>query len=221
MKKAAAVLTTVLVLASCASVRAKKPFTVDIYSPRYAAGSAEAQVDKPLGGLRKTDVKVYYYPDDDAVCLEFRADTVTYSQFWSREGRDAFTAALERYKADFEGRNLAAKSSKTKRVYGEVQGYLAWGVLLILTQPARGVVRVELGYTFKDRSPFFSVFQRSAEYKDEESRKTTSANVLVYFTRAQAEAVAGLFNQEYLDGLERGTQPDGMREKLRNFFNVR
>jgi len=223
MNKIITVCVITLALTSCASVRAKKPFTVDIYSPRYVAGSIEVQIDKVFGGLKKIKANVYYYPDESAVCLEFTAESVFFSQFWSGDGRDAFIAALEQYKTDYEQRNLAAKSARTKRAYGKVQGYLVWGVLRMLSDPARGVVTMDLGYMFKDNMPYFSLTQRPAEYKDNTSRKTQSPNVMLYFTRAQAEELAALFNQEYLDGLEQSgeTPSEGVKDILRDMLNFR
>jgi len=213
----------VLVFTSCVSVRAKKPFTVDIYSPRYVAGSVEVQTDKVLSGLKKIKANVYYYPDENAVCLEFTAETIFFSQFWSSDGRDAFIVALEQYKTDYEQRNLAAKSARTKRAYGKVQGYLVWSVLRVLSEPAQGVVVLDLGYMFKDNMPYFSLTQRPAEYKDNTSRKTQSPNVMLYFTRAQAEELTALFNQEYLDKLEQsgGTPAEGAKDILRDILNFR
>ena len=224
MKKIIAVFSMTLLLASCASVRATKPFTVDLNSPRYIAGSAVIQLDKVLGGIKKQDIDVYYYPDADAICLVYISEFLTFYQFWSRDGREAFITALEHYKEDYEQRNLRAKKSKTKRAYGKAQGYIAWSTLRILSEQARGIATIEFGYTFKDKMPFFSLMQRSAEYKDAESRKTESPNTMLYFTRAQAEDLAMLFDQEYLDKLEMsggGTGKEGIRDILRNILNVR
>jgi hypothetical protein len=176
---------------------------VDLDSPRYAAGSAEIQFTKPLllTGLRTERVQVSYCPDDDAVCLEFRADFVGYEQFWSGEGRRAFIAAVERYKEDFRQRSLAKKRS-TKRAYGVVQGFLSWKTLSI-SEMGTGNPVMEIGYCFKSKSPYFSVVQGKSEYKDKESnaRNKTSARVMLYFTIAQAEALAALFDEGHLRGL--------------------
>ncbi|MDR0494865.1 MAG: hypothetical protein LBG95_04475 [Treponema sp.] len=223
MKYIATLCATALVLASCGSFQAKKPFTVDIDAPRYAAGSADLQVDKMLTGIKKTDVDLYYYPDDDAVCLEFRSG-VFFSQFWSREGREAFIEALELYKADYEERNLLAKGGrKTKRAYGKVQGYIVWSTTRILSEQAKGISTIDIGYTFKDRMPFFSIMQEKAGNEIVRGdQKKVSPEVMLYFTRAQAEVIADLFNQEHLEGIEQtgGTKTEGLRGLLRDIFNI-
>ncbi|MDR0494871.1 MAG: hypothetical protein LBG95_04505 [Treponema sp.] len=224
MKNIIALCATALVLASCASAPVQEPFTVDLNSPRCAAGSAELQADKAFGGIKKTGVDIFYYPDDDAVCLEFRVGVVTYCQFWSREGREAFVAALGRYSADYQQRNLVAKSAKTKRAYGKAQGYIAWFSFRAFTEWARGVAAIEIGYTFRENNPFFSITQGSVDYKDSATSKIkTSSAMTLYLTRAQAEVIAALFNQEYLDGLERtgGAKPEGLRGILRDILNAR
>ena len=219
------VITAAIILSSCASIRATKPFTVDLDSAHYPAGSAEAQFEKLLGGsLKKGDINASYYPDEDAVCLDFRAETLYFSQFWSRDGRDAFIAALEQYKTDYAERNLVDKKSKTKKAYGQVKGYIAWSTMRILSEPAKGVALVNLGYTFKEGAPFFVLTQRSAEYKvPDTSRKAASPVVLMYLTRAQAEELALLFNQEYLDKLEStgGAESESFRDMLRKLFRSR
>ena len=225
MRKTAVVIIVLLMFASCASIRSTKPFTVDLDSSHYPAGSAEAQFEKLMGGsLKKGDISASYYPEEDAVCLEFRADTLYFSQFWSRDGRDAFIAALEQYKTDYAERNLVEKTSKTKKAYGQVKGYIAWSLMRILSEPARGVALINMGYTFKEGAPFFVLTQRSAEYKEPgTSRKTTSPVVLMYLTRAQAEELAILFSQDYLDKLDSsgGVDSESFRDILRKLFRSR
>jgi hypothetical protein len=213
--KTAAVFIAVL-LASCASIRAPKPFTVDINAPRCAAGSAEMQFDKLLGGLRKDNVSLFYYPDDDAVCIEYRHDYVYYSQFWSKTGRDSFVSSLAQYKTDFEQRSLTpGKSLKTRRSYERIRGFLVWSTMRILSEPAVANLDYNIGYDFKDKLPYFTVIQRAATHKVG-SNKTESPNIMMYFTRAQAEELATLFDQEYLRKLE--LLPDNRSESLGDFL---
>ena len=221
MKKIAVLFVIALLSASCSSIkRAETPFTVDYRSEYYPAGSIEIQFDKALGGLKKETATVSYYPEEDAVCLDFRTEAVYFSQFWSREGRNAFIEALEQYNQDFEERALV-KSRKTKKAYGKAQGYVVWKTMKILFAPAYGVSNYELGYAFNEGSPFFTVMQRSAEYKDDKSNIRKSVKVLSYFTRAQAEDLAGLFNQEYLNSIERINPQGGRRDILRDLFNAK
>ena len=198
-------------LCSC-STQPRARFSVNPRSTSYPAGSASAQSNKLLSGeVQKQDITVSYYPDEDAVCLQYRVDFITYYQFWSRPGRELYKTALERYKIDYEQRNLNTKSGRKEgRVYGTAHGYLGWQAMQligILSDTPTGPVELDLGYSFqgklKSKTPYFTVTQNEAEYQNraEGGRKITSVKVKLYYTRAQAEELAALFSQEYLLGL--------------------
>lgn len=177
-------------------------FTVDLRSPQIEIGEIEWQMSRFLGigGLRKDTVPVTYFPREDAVRLQFRVEFFTYHQFWSREGRQAFIEALAQYNEDFESRNLPRKNARrTRRAYGVTEGYLIWQMYTFTVQ-ARANMNVELGYEFRDKAPYFTVNQREAEYIDPISRdqNRTSQIMTMYFTRAQAEQLAELFDQQFL-----------------------
>jgi hypothetical protein len=182
-----------------------------------------AQSDKLLTDeVQAREVAVSYYPDEDAVCLQYRVNFVTYYQFWNRPGREIFKSALERYKVDYEQRNLNAKSGrKERRMYGTVQGFLGWQVMQligILSDTPTGPIELDMGYTFKgslkSKTPYFTITQNEAEYTITEggSRKVTSPRVKLYFTRAQAEELAAMFDQEFLLGLAAKARDSGSAE---------
>ena len=176
-------------------------FIVDLDSRQIQAGEIEAQLETfmALGPFKKQNITVIYFPREDAVCLQFRLNYYTYSQFWSSSGRGAFITALEEYKEDYAERRLAANVRRSNRKYGIVQGYLVWQMSFISAR-LKGNMDVELGYTFKDRSPYFSVFQREAFYEDplSEADNKNSSQLTMYFTRAQAEELAALFDPAFL-----------------------
>ena len=201
-----------LLLCSCSTMQPRARFSVNPRSFSYPAGSASAQSGKLLSSdVQKQDITVSYYPDDDAVCLQYRVDFITYYQFWSRPGRELYKTALERYKIDYEQRNLNTKSGRKERLaYGTVRGFLGWQAMQLmgfLSDTPTGPVEIDLGYSFqgklKNKTPYFTITQNEAEYqnKAEGGRKFTSVKVMLYYTRAQAEELAALFNQEYLLGL--------------------
>jgi hypothetical protein len=205
MKKAAIVLIIVLFVCSCSSTPKEQPFTVDLKYPRYGAGSIEAYLDKVfLGGISKNEIEVYYYPHDDAVCLNFKVlRFINSSQFWDRDGREAFISALERYKAAYEQRELVVnKNKQTREAYGTVTGYFVWKKTPVAVQ-AHGSPKVRLGYQFKEKSAFFTTTQMESDYRDplSRTRNQTSPVTTMYFTRLQAEALAALFSREFLQTL--------------------
>jgi hypothetical protein len=206
----------VLALGSCITIKKKpEPFTVDPKSPQIQIGDIESQVDPLLAfGIKKITYNVSYYPVEDAVCLQFKQDFYTFQQFWSRDGRDAFAAALDAYSKDYEARNLNERGGrKAKRQYGVVEGYLIWQ-LWGYSVLARANMKVELGYTFDSRNPYFCVTQREAEYKDSLGRDNDRTSTVTGFlyTRAQAQELVKIFDQQFLDSLILGrsvyTEPD-------------
>jgi len=213
LKKIIFLLLISLALGACVTAKPKpKPFTVEFDGPKIEIGEIEAQFDRfiSLTGLKKIKVAVLYYPDDDAVCLQYRSELVTYYQFWSRDGRDAFINALVRYNEDYDARNLARNGNKTLKNYGTVQGYLVWQLHRFAIR-AKANMDVELGYFFKEKSPYFTVNQKEADYVDPVARDNnrTSQVITIYFTRAQAEELTVLFDRDYLDGL---TMPNSGRK---------
>jgi hypothetical protein len=195
-----------LVFGACSSTPKEESFSVDLRSPRYEAGSAEAYFDRYLsiGNLKKNDVAVFYYPIEDAVCLQFKIQFADCNQFWDRDGREAFVGALERYKDDYEERKLGKTSKKTaRRTYGSTQGFFAWKRTIIGIQ-AHGSPKVEFGYNIKSKAAFFTTTQLESYYVDHiapQSRNQTSPVIMMYFTRAQAEALVLLFDEENLKTL--------------------
>jgi hypothetical protein len=205
MKLLTAALAAMLVC-SCASAPREQPFTVDLRSPQIAAGSVEAYLKKDLSfgtKIAQKQIEASYYPVEDAVCLRFKVMIVSCEQFWSKAGRDAFIVAFDRYKDDYEGRRLITKSNrKTREAYETVDGYFAWKKTPVSVQ-AQAPARVKLGYQFMDSSPFFTTTQMDAYYEDPigRSRNQTSEVTIMYFTRAQAESLIELFNQDNLRAL--------------------
>jgi hypothetical protein len=205
MKYSILLLFTVFFVCSCSSTPKEEPFSVDLNSPRFKAGSVEVYLDNflSIGNLKKNDVTVYYYPLEDAVCLQFNVMYVHCNQFWDRDGRDAFVKAFERYQEEYEQRKLIKKGNrKTRQMYGTVQGFFTWKKTSIGIQ-AHGYPKIKLGYQFEGQSVFFTTTQLESYYEDPQghSRNQTSQITVLYFTRAQAEELTVLFKQEYLRSL--------------------
>jgi hypothetical protein len=173
-------------------------FTASMTSPQIPMGEVEIQFETliGLGKLKKQNVAVLYFPREDVVCLKYKYEFYTYNQFWSKKGRLSFINALQKYNEDYDARNLQRNKNKSQLKYGTIRGYLIWQQLSITVQ-ARAGMNVDLGYTFKDKSPYFSVYQRDTEYIDSMGRDNDriSPNVTMYFTRAQATELAELFEQ--------------------------
>jgi hypothetical protein len=181
----------------------KEKFKVDLASPKVDVTEIEAQFNRPfpLSGVAKHDIKVTYFPLEDAVCLEYRSNGYTYHQFWHKTGRNSFVEALEKYKADYSAQKLRNKNTKTKTQYGVIKGsYLHWQSFS-LTPAATGNMEMALGYYFKDGSPFFSITQLEAFFESPTLNKElnrTSPEIPIFFTRAQADELSAIFDQDFL-----------------------
>jgi len=201
---AAILISTVLLLTGCSSAPSTGKFTVLQSSPNLPVGEIETQIKKtfPLSGIRKINVNVSYFPYEDAVCLRYRTDYFSYQQFWSANGREVFLRALEKYAADYEARDLDTNNKKSKSVYGGTVGYLIWQTASFTSQ-AKANMDMELGYAFNDKSPYFAVTQNLTTYEDriDIELNRNSQEITMFFTRAQAQELAALFDQAFLKAL--------------------
>ena len=195
----------VIVLAlSCGSVDPAKryPNMVANLDP-VSAGTIEAEFDRFFSSkLNKTDVEVIFYPRLNAVALKFRYESVTYRQFWDQTARKQFADALERYKIDYAERKLSTNYNRTRAVYGRVKGHIEWETFRI-TITHIAYPNIEMGYRFRENSPFFTTLMRPAldTNKYGEESRAESQRINMYFTRTQAEDLVKLFDQAYLLGL--------------------
>jgi len=179
-------------------------FKVDMKSPKVPVGTVEAQLDGSISGLKKVNINVSYSPVEDAVCLEFKRNTITNYQFFDRPGRSAFLKALEKYTEDFDSKNLV-NNKKTKNQYGNTEGYLIWKLTKISDQN-RDNVDFSFGYLFREKSPFFTITQGEAVFedifaKDSSDKIKTNGEFQLFFTRAQSMELAAYFDQQYLRSL--------------------
>ncbi|MDR1956508.1 MAG: hypothetical protein LBQ30_06610 [Treponema sp.] len=192
----------VLLAVSCVSSSPKKSALIADADP-ISLGTAEIEFDKMFSSaLEKKEVPLTFNPRDDTVSLEFRYQTVVYRQYWDRAGRDRFIAAVKRYHDDFEARNLTDKASKSRTAYGTVNGKTEWGQFSFSVN-ARSYPRIDLGYQFKGKNPYFTVVQREARDTIMPSADDArmSLRITSYFTRQEANTLAALLDQEYLLGI--------------------
>jgi len=200
LKKLIIIFSLCVLIGACKTAKGVKveDFKVNMNSPQIVVGEIELQLDTLLGmgKLKKQNVTVIYFPREDAVCLKYKYEFYNYYQFWDKRGRLNFINALQKYNEDYNARNLKLNNNTSQQKYGTVRGYLVWQQLSFTVQ-AYGNMNVDLGYVFKDRSPYFSVYQRDTEYIDKNARDNnrTSPNLTMYFTRAQAAELADIFEQ--------------------------
>jgi len=192
----------ILLVLSCGSIDLSKkyPNMVADMDP-FSVGTIEAQFDRFLSSkVRRTEIETVFHPRHNYVSLEFRYELLTYRQFWDEPARRQFAAALELYKRDFEGGKLVNNSRKTKSVYGNAKGRAEW-LMSKYTKTRVSNPIIEIGYQFKENTPFFTTLMRSAKEvisDDDSSTPTYSQPITMYFTRAQADVLVGIFDQARL-----------------------
>lgn len=184
-----------------------------------SAGLIDAEFSRPLSSaVSKRDVNVYFCPRNNTVYLEFRHQGMTFRQYWNSSNRAAFREALEKYKVDYQDRSLIDRANRTRRIYGTLQGMIQWGFSpqikgFGLALGSQGNPRYDLGYAFKrdgftgGETPYFTVFQEQCTNVLAVSDPGQSLYLFVHFTRAQADELVLLFDQDYLLSLVRPPVP--------------
>jgi hypothetical protein len=167
-----------------------------------SVGQIDAQSDSLIPSkLNKIGVQVVFYPRLNAVALEFRYEMLNHRQFWDESNRRDFAAALELYKTDYSAKTLSSKYFKTRAAFGKIKGQLEWETVSF-SHTYKSTPFIELGYRFRENSPFFATHMRSAKQENVTgTNKTSSQQINMYFTRAQADELVRLFDQSYLMGL--------------------
>jgi len=192
----------VFLVLSCGSVDYAKKYPNMIANVEpFSVGKGEAQFERFMSSkLNKVEINVVFHPRLNAVALEFRYELFTHRQFWDEKARQQFAAALERYKVDYAERKLVNKPRRTRAVYGKAQGRCEWEAFRY-TKTRVAFPVISLGYRFRNDLPFFVTWMRSApEYDDtnDNSARGESPQIAMYFTRAQADILVKLFDQQYL-----------------------
>jgi len=214
----------VFIVFSCASApkpNPPPPFTVDLKSPRQEIGEIDGYFEDilPFSKLKKNTIKVFYYPVNDAVCLQFKIMFINYNQFWSKAGRDAFISSFRLYQEDYEQRKLTNSNRKNKKAYGSVEGFFAWKITPVSVQ-AWSNPKIDIGYQFRDDAVFFTIAQPETTYIDPNSRDSnqTVQSIVIFFTRAQAEKLAEQFNLESLQTPGMSSADEGVTENIKEEY---
>jgi hypothetical protein len=169
-------------------------------------GVVPLQLDKLFSTqVEKKDVDAFFDPRRDFVYLQFRVQGIVYRQHWSGENRQKFINALDEYKKAYVEKNLPTKGLKgirAERAFGMADGFTEWGQtgLAGALMNAKSYPLLEFGYKFKKESPYFIVIMRSARdiTTSGDVYKNESLEITTYYTRAQADALVALFDQQYL-----------------------
>jgi len=191
-----------LLVLSCQSVDLTKKYPNMVANAEpFSVGSAEVQLDRFFSSkVNKVKIETVFHPRLNMVSLEFRFELIKYRQFWDETARKQFAASLELYKRDYEDRTLIDSHRKTRDAYGKVKGRVEWEAFKF-TKTRVSNPTIEIGYRFKEKTPFFTTLMRSAREiisNGDNSNPVDSQQISMYFTRAQADEMVKLFDQAYL-----------------------
>jgi len=177
----------------------EEKFTVSLDSLQKPISVIEGQYETALA-IKKNNINVIFFPEDDIVALQYKVDLVTYYQFWNRYGRDTFISSLEKYNKEYDERTISSNGKKTLKNYGRINGYLIWRMSTFTVQ-AKANVNIDIGYIFYRKLPYFTITQRETTYvnPNDKNNTATSKQKTIYFTRAQAADLAEIFDQAFLD----------------------
>ena len=188
----------VLFLASCASTSKEEKKMLANTDP-FTIGTVRISTDPAfVSGLRDSEIEVIFDPRENEVILSFELGKAQHLQIWSEEGRKIFIEAIAKYKDDFAGQRLNSKDRKSASIYGRAKGRFQWKPFKI-SATYYSSPSFDLGYRFKENSPFFTIYQLQAAVPgSSNSGISKSPQYNIYFTRAEAEELARLFDQAYL-----------------------
>lgn len=152
-----------------------------------------------MSGTKGSEALAVLYPREGTVALEFSFSANKNQLMFDRKARDGFVSALAEYLKLYEARGLDRKQKAKKAVWGTYTVAHRWG---IMTMNGEAYPKVAYSYAFDDKSPYFTIYiprMPNAIFQGKTgSNVKESFEVTLYFTRAQAIALAELFDQEFL-----------------------
>lgn len=139
-------------------------------------------------------------------------DSSAYALQFSKAARNVVRDSVERYLKDFDEKRLdrAAPARKTRMYYGFCDAYEDYGVISgMMTNFSKP--RVYCGYIFDKKTPYFTLYVRSAknlaveEKSEEGSFKGTTIEQIYYLTKAQAQRLSVFLSDQNIGALQRNS----------------
>ncbi len=140
-----------------------------------------------------------------------------YFLFWDTDSRKTVLKTMETYLSDFENKRLKRDLNSSFKIYGQADVRLRWGALNNST-PNNGIGTMNLGYKFKDKSPYFTItiyptFNEHSKTTDSVTKE--SMMLSYYFTRAQiADFISMLSDESIANSLSDYTDDEYYQNKV-------
>lgn len=155
-----------------------------------------------FGDLKQQNAIVMINPKDSKAGFGSQYLAAYYVLLLDSKSRTELRFAKEQYFDDFENKKLDRDAKKTFKKYGTSDVQLFWGTVKGST-PNNAVTKVNFGYEFKEKSPYFtiSVFPTENQLKKEGSNTAseTSLNLTYYFTKAQITKFLDLLTEDSIN----------------------
>ncbi len=123
-----------------------------------------------------------------------------YTMLMDQKCRSVYTNAVNSYFNDFENKKLKRKDRKTYKQYGKAKATIYWGVVKSQI-PNYAYPIAYFGYTFKDKSPYFTITMHptvNEKRRVDDTVVEESMMVTFYFTKAQCRELANFLKEDNL-----------------------
>ncbi len=121
-----------------------------------------------------------------------------YYLFLDSDSRKYLMNAIDNYFSDFENKRLKRDYGSSFKVYGKTPVRLRWGTLSNST-PNNGETEMNLGYKFKEKSPYFiiTIYPTFNEHSNvTDAAEKESLMLTYYFTKAQLLDLKSMLAEE-------------------------
>lgn len=124
-----------------------------------------------------------------------------YYLFWDKEARQQLRVAIQNYLDDFSNKNLNRNNSMSNKAYGKIPVSMKWGTLSNST-PNNGSGDMLVGYTFKKKSPYFTILIYPVHNNFSDTNTTVdreSMTLNYFFTRSQLNELLSILTEEKIE----------------------
>ena len=161
-----------------------------------------------IGKLKVKKGSFIYRRGTDIAGFRIYYDTSAYAVQMAQEARETCIAAIDKYCADFENKNLdrSIKANKSRRLYGETISYIDFGVAMEMMN-YNAKPKTSFGYAFENGNPYFVIHMDKAKnlkLEGKSSREYGNLETIIlnfYFTRKQALTLKAFLSNENVNAL--------------------
>lgn len=184
------------------STKKKKSFNLgDIFKSKFVPiGESSVYSTMVFGGIKQQAAQIVYYPSRELSGFGSAYMAAYYYLTFDDKARHEFINAVDQYFKDFDNKKLKRDDKKSFKVYGSVKTKAYWGTIKT-SSPNNGEGKLELGYKFVDKNPYFSLTMQpviNQTFLDGGSEVEESLQLHYYMTKNQCRMLADALSDEAL-----------------------